>query len=76
MALELVLGDRTYAVVLAPAADGPAAWTGAWTRPGKPGKGAVSARLYRATDGGFALIGSWNEDGTVYRWTAEFTPAR
>ena len=74
--LALALGDRRYAVVLAPAPDGPAAWRGSWTRAGQPGTGDVSARLYRATDGGLAVIGDWNEDGTVYRWVAEFDAAR
>ena len=70
--LNLVLGGRRYTVILSPAPDGPASWMGSWTLAGKPGTGAVAARLYRATGGGFALIGDWNEDGTTYRWTAEF----
>ena len=76
IALALTLGDRRYAVVLAPAPDGPAAWKGMWTRAGHSGTGAVSARVYRATDGGLAIIGDWSEDGTVYRWVAEFDAAR
>jgi hypothetical protein len=74
--LNLALGDRRYAVVLEPAPGGPAAWKGAWTRAGHPGTGAISARVYRAADGGLAVIGDWNEDGTVYRWAAEFDAAR
>jgi len=76
IALDLALDDRRYVVVLAPASDGPAEWRGAWTRAGHSATGAVSARVYRATDGGLAVIGDWNEDGTVYRWVAEFDAAR
>jgi hypothetical protein len=76
IALTLALGDRRYAVVLVPAPDGPAAWQGSWTRAGHSETGSVSARVYRATDGGLALIGDWNEDGTVYRWIAEFDATR
>jgi hypothetical protein len=32
--------------------------------------------VYRATDGSFAVIGDWSEDGTVYRWVAEFDSSR
>lgn len=76
IALVLGLGDRRYEVELLPAPEGPAAWRGAWTREGYPGRGTVAARVYRATDGGFALIGDWSEDGTVYRWVAEFEASR
>src|SRR5262245_33094778 len=76
IALELILGDRRYAVVLAPAPENPATWKGSWTRPGWPGTGAITARLYRAAAAGFKLIGDWNEDATTYRWVAEFRPAR
>ena len=74
--LVLGLADRRYEVALLPSPDGPAAWRGAWTRVGYPGTGAVSARVYRATDGSFAVIGDWSEDGTVYRWVAEFDSSR
>ncbi len=76
LALEVAFSDRRYEVELAPAPDGPTSWRGAWTRPGQPGTGSVSGRLYRTADGGFALVGEWNEDGGTYHWVAEFHAAR
>jgi hypothetical protein len=76
LALEIAFDNQIYSVVLTPSPQGPAAWRGAWTLEGKPGTGAVAARLSRSADGAFALIGEWNEDATVYRWVAEFQAAR
>lgn len=69
--LDLQLGERVYAVHLTPSPEGPSEWRGTWIFPG--GTGAITARLYRAADGTFALIGDWVEDASVYRWVAEFT---
>jgi hypothetical protein len=76
IALGLIFDDQTYTVELGPAAEGPSAWSGSWTCHGKSDSGLVAARLYRTADGAFALIGDWNEDNTVFRWTAEFQAAR
>ena len=70
IALDLGLNTRRYSVELKPASGGPAAWSGTWIRAGYTGS--VSARLYRAADGGLVLVGDWSEDDTVYRWVAEF----
>jgi hypothetical protein len=76
IALRIGFDDQRYEVTLLPAPDRPSAWRGAWMREGHSSSGAVSARVYRANDGGFALIGDWSEDGTVYCWGAEFEASR